>query len=389
MNSNAIDEGYLDDRHGNARWRSSLRQRLTRWFDANARDLPWRKHPTPYNIWVSEIMLQQTQVATVIPYYERFIKTFPHVDALADADPETLMMHWKGLGYYRRAQSMQKAAKQIVDRHRSQFPTRYKDVLALTGIGRYTAGAILSIACDARLPILEANTVRTYARWTGFGGDVKSNEGQNVLWDFATKVLPRRDVGRFNQAAMELGALICKPKPLCDQCPVKNQCAAREFDRVTDIPGKVTRIELTDRREYAFVIADRRPNVGPPTYLIHRRPHGSRWAGLWDFPRPIADADGGYRSADEALRVVGETLGRNLTLGPRQKSIRHGVTRYRIVLDIHHAQFDDDVSPLRLPDHWTFESIDQILKRPMPVSATQIAKSIRDDRQRSLFVDGV
>ena len=217
-----VADGPATEPHDDVKWRRKLRASLLAWFARSARQLPWRSDPTPYHVWVSEIMLQQTQVATVLDYYRRFIAAYPTVNDLAAADEHELMRLWEGLGYYRRARSMHAAAKLVVSQYDGLFPSTYEQVLALPGIGRYTAGAILSISGDQRLPVLEGNTVRVYSRWIGMRAGVQSTSAKAKLWDFASAMLPKSGSGQFNQAAMELGALICKPKsPSCAVCPVQ------------------------------------------------------------------------------------------------------------------------------------------------------------------------
>ena len=177
--------------------RTAFRRRLLKWFDANQRDLPWRKNRTPYRIWVSEIMLQQTQVATVIAYYRRFMKQFPTVKKLAAAEQSEVLKLWEGLGYYRRARQLHAAAQQVVDQHGGKFPTDFDSVLALPGIGRYTAGAILSISLDQRLPILEGNTIRLFARLLAMPDDPRTTANQKVLWKFAESILPKQTLWRL------------------------------------------------------------------------------------------------------------------------------------------------------------------------------------------------
>ena len=211
-----------------AKWKQTFRRQLKRWYKNHARDLPWRRTREPYHVWISEIMLQQTQVATVIPYFERFLKAFPTIKKLAAADEEKVLRLWEGLGYYRRARQLHKAAKQIVEKHAGKFPSRLEDVDALPGIGRYTRGAILSIAFEQREPILEANTIRLNARLLALEEDTSSKASQNALWDFAEDILPTKDIGLFNQALMELGGAICTPKsPRCLLCPVASICPTR------------------------------------------------------------------------------------------------------------------------------------------------------------------
>jgi A/G-specific adenine glycosylase len=330
LNDDARSSGVLtwEDRA----WRDRVRRKLLRWFDTNARKLPWRDDPQPYHVWVSEVMLQQTQVATVIDYYHRFLAAFPTIESLAQADEGRLMRLWEGLGYYRRARALQGAAKRVVQSHGGLFPQRFEEVLALPGIGRYTAGAILSISGDQRLPVLEGNTVRVYSRWVGLREDVTSTSAQRTLWQVAEAMLPARSgSGRFNQAAMELGALICKPRdPDCDACPVRDDCRARDLGLQGEIPGKVKRIEYQSRDEYAFVVP-----VDQGGVLMVQIPKGERWAGLWDVPRWTAGGTGGVESAAEGLS---RRFGIDLRPRSLRMRIKHAVTRYRINLEVHDAQ---------------------------------------------------
>ncbi len=349
-------------------WRAKVRRRLLTWFERHARDLPWRREPTLYHVWISEVMLQQTQVATVVDYYNRFIAAFPTVSELAAADEEALMRLWEGLGYYRRARMMHQAAKQIDKQHAGSFPSDYQSVLALPGIGRYTAGAILSIATDARLPILEGNTMRVFSRWVGLRDDVKSKAGSDQLWTVATAMLPQRGSGQFNQAAMELGALVCKPvAPLCRQCPVASACEANRLDLQDKIPGKVTKTVYQDRREYAFLI----PTQGGATWLIHRVPVGERWAGLWDFPRVT---DGFSGSVATAAKAVSTRLG--IDVKPMQKvsTIKHAVTRFRITLEIHVAQPVEEACLSPQTGEYRFAAVGQLSSLPLSVTGRKIVQ---------------
>ena len=263
-----------------AKWRRALRRRLAAWYDRHARDLPWRRRRDAYAVWLSEIMLQQTQAGTVKPYFTRFLKTFPTIRALAAADERAVLRQWEGLGYYRRARQLHRTAKIIVAEHGGRFPHDRQIVRRLPGIGRYTAGAILSIAWDAREPILEANTLRLLSRLLGYAGDPRSTEGQRLLWAMAELALPRRDVGRMNQALMELGSEVCTARtPRCEDCPAAPLCAANRQGRQGDIPPPKTKRRIEAVRE-AAVLVRRRGRV-----LLLRWPEGRRWAGLWDFPR--------------------------------------------------------------------------------------------------------
>ena len=351
---------------------------MTRWFDVNAREMPWRTDPTPYHVWVSEVMLQQTQVATVIPYWRRFMDRFPTVRHLAAADEDELLTLWEGLGYYRRARSLHAAAKRIVKEHGGEFPDRFEDVLALPGVGRYTAGAIQSISGDRRRPILEGNTVRVFARWIAVRRPPAETASQKLLWKVAEAVLPpRRGSGRFNQAAMELGALVCRPQPECDVCPVRRHCAAAEGGLQSTIPGKVTNIEYTERREFALIIS--RKIDGETHYLLHQRSRDDRWAGLWDWPRPVREE---FADVTAAAEAVGSAIGVDVTPGIRLMTLRHGVTRYRITLDVHEAKLSH--TPDHLPPRWAWRTSDEMRTLAVPVTARTIAERLADDRQTRL-----
>jgi len=352
-----------------AAWRRRFRARLLRWYDRSARDLPWRATGDPYAIWLSEIMLQQTTVATVAKRYGQFLKRFPSIESLAAAREEDVLRAWEGLGYYRRARQLHRAARAMVQRHGGRFPRELEEVLALPGVGRYTAGAIVSIAFDTPAPILEANTRRVLARLLGYRGDPTSARGEQLLWSMAEALLPRRGSGKLNQALMELGALVCTPKePLCDECPVAALCEAQRLGQQRSIPRQRAKPELTDRHEIA-VIVRRRGRV-----LLEQCPEGGRWAGLWDFPRFDApEIDGtafNKKSATEAtpaqhgrLRAaivdhLRRSRGLRVELGERLTTIRHGVTRYRIRLDAYTARAvsDEEPPPDAAPRKWLLPS---------------------------------
>src|SRR5512138_2013259 len=212
-----------------ADWFLSLRRRLVAWFKRQGRDLPWRRDVTPYTIWLSEVMLQQTTVAMALPHYARFVARFPTLAALAAADEHDVLRLWEGLGYYRRARQLHAAARQITVEHGGAFPREFAAVRALPGVGRYTAGAVLSFAFDQPWPILEANTIRVWARLLAYADDPLAKPAQELFWAAATAVLPQRRGGRaINLALMDLGATVCVPRePRCDACPVAPLCHAR------------------------------------------------------------------------------------------------------------------------------------------------------------------
>ncbi len=331
--SDASGQGTAQPLLPDGRWRQQFRRRLTAWFDKHARDLPWRRSRDPYAIWLSEIMLQQTQVATVKPYFERFLGALPTIEALARAEEQQVLRLWEGLGYYRRARQLHKAAQVIQAEHGGMFPRDREVVRRLPGIGRYTAGAILSIAFDAREPILEANTFRLFSRLLALRGSPKPTEDERVLWAMAEAVLPRREVGRFNQALMELGSTVCTPRsPQCSECPAATMCRTNAEGLQERIPMPKAKPAFVQRREVAVVVR-RRGGV-----LLVRCAEGQRWAGLWDFPRFEVHSEGPAALSDEIRENVRRLTGLVVEPGRRLTTFKHGVTRYRITLDCFEAR---------------------------------------------------
>jgi A/G-specific adenine glycosylase len=316
-----------------------LRRRLLAWFDRHRRDLPWRRDRDPYRVWVSEVMLQQTTVAAVGPYFERFVAAFPTVTALAAADEQDVLRLWEGLGYYRRARHLHAAARRLVAEHGGTLPDDPAVWADLPGVGRYILGAVLSQAFDRRLPIVEANSLRVLCRLFGYAGDPRSGAGQKWLWETARAVLPAKRVGDFNQALMELGALVCTPTaPKCESCPVAAACVARAQGLQGVIPPKPARPAVTEVREVAVVV-----RRGPRVLLVRRpaeRPasgYPARWANMWEFPHGELEAGESYEAA--AARLLGPLTGLTADLGPELLTVRHGVTRFRITLVCLEAEY--------------------------------------------------
>ncbi len=330
-----------------AEWLTAFRRRLRAWYVRHARDLPWRHTRDPYRIWVSEVMLQQTQVATVQSYFQRFTAAFPSIAALAEAREQDVLRLWEGLGYYRRARQLHQAAGILVERHSGRFPRDMEAVRRLPGIGRYTAGAILSIAFDVRLPILEANTLRLFSRLLAYDGDPTSAAGNRLLWAMAEAVLPPRAVGRFNQALMELGSEVCSPRlPQCVRCPVASLCRACAQGVQTRIPRPKTKRAAEERHEAALLVR-RRGRV-----LLLRCQEGQRWAGLWDFPRFLVESEHPAAIDRELCESLHKETGVVASLGRHLTTLKHGVTRFRITLDCYEAQYvsgaDSQLDPARM-----------------------------------------
>ncbi|MGA2280718.1 MAG: A/G-specific adenine glycosylase [Verrucomicrobiota bacterium] len=337
---------------------------LLDWFAQNARDLPWRRTRDPYAIWVSEIMLQQTQVKTVIPYWERWMRQLPTIGAVAKARSDKIHKLWEGLGYYTRARNLQKAARQIVDNCRRaefhdaqnkirdsqssplRFPEKYEDVLALPGIGRYTAGAICSIAFNQPTPILDGNVIRVLTRIFGIAENPREKKTNARLWRRAEELIKvaqasslpvqtRRlryingNCSALNQSLMELGALVCTPRqPQCPVCPVKKLCVAFREGRVGELPNLGRRTTATARRFIAFVIERN------GKFLVRQRPAGVVNAHLWEFPN--FEVNGAKTAAHDVFQ---SEFGHRPPALQLFWTVKHSITRYRITLEAWHVKF--------------------------------------------------
>jgi A/G-specific adenine glycosylase len=308
---------------------------LLDWFAKNARDLPWRRTRDPYAIWVSEIMLQQTQVKTVIPFWERWLRSLPTLEALAQAKPEEIHKLWEGLGYYTRVRNMQKAAQQIVAEHGGKFPQDYEAILALPGIGRYTAGAIASIAFNQPKALLDGNVIRVLTRLFGIAENPREKATNEQLWRLSEELVtaafniaaPAKTdcCSHLNQALMELGALICTPKqPKCLLCPVRANCVAYRAGKVEHLPNLGPRTVATSRNFIAFVIERN------GRFLVRQRPVGVVNAHLWEFPNTEITTNG----SDLDLKTVAQTtLGTAADTLEKLCTVKHTITRYRITLE--------------------------------------------------------
>ncbi|QLB18101.1 A/G-specific adenine glycosylase [Mannheimia granulomatis] len=285
------------------------------WFEQYGRKhLPWQQKKTLYKVWLSEVMLQQTQVATVIPYFERFIERFPTVTDLANASIDEVLHLWTGLGYYARARNLHNAAIQIRDRFQGEFPTRFDDVLSLSGVGRSTAGAILSSVLDAPHPILDGNVKRVLSRYFAVEGWPGEKAVENQLWNLSERVTPSTQVADFNQAMMDLGAMICtRTKPKCLICPLQNQCKANAMQAWQAFPAKKPKKSLPERQTYFLVL-----KVGSKVLLQKREAKGI-WGGLFVFPQ--------FDSLDTLKR---SNLMKNLQISQQLGTFRHTFSHFHL-----------------------------------------------------------
>ena len=315
---------------------------LLDWFDQNAADLPWRGAP-PYHVWLSEIMLQQTQIETVIPYYKRFLEMYPTVEALAQAPLDDVLKQWEGLGYYSRARNLHKAAQQVVAEFGGAFPQTVDELRTLPGIGPYTAGAVASIAFDQRAPVLDGNVMRVFSRLLDLSDDVTQHRTKKYLWQVAEDLLPDQRAGDYNQALMELGQKICTPKaPACDRCPVQAQCRAYAKGTQADRPVKRKKAPTPHYDVAAGIIRDADERL-----LIAQRPLDGLLGGLWEFP-------GGKQEADETLpaclqRELHEELAIEVDVGALFVQVKHAFTHFKITLHAYECRYIGAQAPHDAP----------------------------------------
>jgi len=304
---------------------------LLSWFGTHKRELPFRSTRDPYAIWVSEAMLQQTQVSTVLPYFERFMKRFPDLRALAESELDEVLTLWAGLGYYRRARFLHQGAKVILNDHNGIFPATLDDVIALPGVGRYTAGAILSIAFDQPVPILDGNVGRVLCRVFELGGDPKKGQTNRKLWQLSSDLIPPENAGDFNQSLMELGALVCTPRsPACSNCPVHSQCSSLANGSEKRFPEMPER-QKTSYVKVATAVVKRRGAI-----LICKRPFEAVNGGMWEFPSYEKDSS---QPSDtflknkllEHLRLQAETKECLMTL-------KHSIMSRRFSVEVFHCR---------------------------------------------------
>lgn len=251
------------------------------WFDKHGRkNLPWQKKITPYRVWLSEIMLQQTQVATVIPYFKRFVQTFPNVKQLANANLDEVLHLWTGLGYYARARNLHRTANMVVEKYGGKFPEDLTELQTLPGIGKSTAGAILAIAFGKHATILDGNVKRVLARFHAVSGDVSTSATLGELWQLAQDHTPSQRVADYTQAIMDLGATICtRTRPKCTECPLASRCTAYRLATVQDYPQIKRRSKLPIKHTYFLILTNEHKQV-----LLTKRPEYGIWGGLWSFP---------------------------------------------------------------------------------------------------------
>ncbi|HHS83341.1 MAG TPA: A/G-specific adenine glycosylase, partial [Gammaproteobacteria bacterium] len=296
-------------------------ERLLGWYDRHGRKgLPWQENRTAYTVWLAEIMLQQTQVATVIPYYQRFLEYFPHITVLAEADIDEVLHLWSGLGYYARGRNLHRAAQVIRDEHGGVFPQSFEEVVALPGIGRSTAGAILSQAFGQRHPILDGNVKRLLSRIHAVEGWPGKAPVERLLWQLASRYLPHERMADYTQAIMDFGATLCsRTRPACAHCPFADDCHAHQHGREQELPAPRKSSRLPLRRTTLLLITDTEGRV-----LLERRPPAGIWGGLWSFPECGDEMDPAGWCCEE--------LGCEVELQEPLPPLHHAFSHFRLVI---------------------------------------------------------
>ena len=346
----------------------AIPDKLLLWYDANARSLPWRSDPTPYKVWVSEIMLQQTQVETVLPYFERFMARFPNLPSLAEAEESDVLQVWEGLGYYSRARNLHKAARVINEEFDGQVPAEISALKSLPGIGAYTAGAIASIAFGAPEPALDANIRRVTIRLLGLH-EPPGSETDAQLWEFARQVLPDARVGDYNQALMDLGSAICTPiNPLCQECPLQAECLANKRGTQSELPLRKPKAKVPHKLVVAAVIT-RGSEV-----LLARRPSDGMLGNLWEYPggsvhEKTADLQNALRELFEAR------FGLSIRVGSQLGVFKHAYTHFKITLHAFACQLPD-AEHQTLPPDFAWVEISELSSFPMGKVARLISRDL-------------
>ena len=353
---------------------TTIAQKILDWYAIHARELPWRQNPEPYAVWVSEIMLQQTRMETVLPYYQRWMDAFPTLAALAEADLQDVLKLWEGLGYYSRARNLHKAAQIVMAELDGIIPQQRKDLEKLPGIGRYTAAAISSIAFDAEEAALDGNIRRIYSRLFNIEAPIRSTEAEQKLWALAEALLPQGRAGDYNQALMDLGSAVCLPKsPTCLLCPVVEYCSAQQLGVVGERPVKGEKKVIPHKLVAAAIIRREDGMV-----LLAKRPDKGLFGGLWEFP-------GGKQEEGETLsetlyREILEELDAKINVGNEFGIYTHTLTHFSLTLHAFLCKLHQQEEPKPIEaDEIVWVHLDQLGEYPMGKVDRLIANQLIDE----------
>lgn len=336
-----------------------LRKQLIQWYLTNQRDLPWRRSNNPYHIWVSEVMLQQTQVNTVLNYYRPFLKTFPNIQKLAQADLQDVLKVWEGMGYYARARNLHRAAKEVATNYSGKVPNTWEAFHSLPGVGDYIAAAVLSIAFDQPYPVVDGNVKRVLARLHKMGAPVNHSNSFPLFKDAAGKLLAAKQPGIFNQAMMELGALICKPQnPLCDACPLDHLCLAFKSHQVSEYP-KRQKSRSTPQYHIAVGVVFKGNRV-----LITRRKADGLLGGLWEFPG--GKIQPGESAEAACIREIREEVNLKVRIESHLTRVKHAYTHFKIIMEVFCCRYVSGKVQLNGPTAHRWIGIEEYQNYPFP-----------------------
>ncbi len=363
--------------------RAAWPERLLEWYDANRRPMPWRADPTPYRVWISEIMLQQTQVDTVIPYFERFVARFPDIRSLARADLQDVLRAWQGLGYYARARNLHRAAGIVASEMDGRIPGSFEELRKLPGLGPYTAAAIASIAFGEAVPVVDGNVLRVFTRFWGIEDDIRRPRVRDALFDRLGPYVAGAPPSAFNQSIMELGALVCRPtSPDCPRCPIAAPCVARRENRTGELPVK-SRAKPIPHHEIAVGVIWRRGRI-----LVGRRRADQMLGGLWEFPggkrRP------GESLAETARREILEETGLEVVLDETPYAVvEHTYSHFRITLTAFPCRSDRGRPVARSTDALRWVRLPDLSALPFPKANLAVIDAIRRAHGASAVVGGI
>jgi len=351
---------------------NSFSDKIIEWFQANKRDLPWRQTNDPYKIWVSEIMLQQTRVDTVIPYYKRFLNQFPTVFDLANASQQEVLKCWEGLGYYSRGRNLHHASKEVVEKFDGKLPTTWKEITTLKGIGPYTASAILSIAFQKKYAVVDGNVIRVLSRYYGLKNDIRKTSTKQTIQNFADDLIPENNPGDFNQAVMELGATVCTPQnPDCNNCILSVECIANKSAQTEIIPYKSPAKKIPHYNIAVGLILNDNNEL-----LIALRPNESMLGGLWEFP-------GGKQKESESLkettsRELKEELGIDVEVFSKFQDLNHTYSHFKITMHAFWCRITNGEPEPKSSQKIQWVSLDEIDQFPFPKANKTIIKRLKN-----------
>jgi A/G-specific adenine glycosylase len=344
---------------------ANIQTLLLAWFEENQRPLPWREKYISYQVWISEIMLQQTQVKTVLPYFDRWMKKLPTIQAVAEAKEDTILKLWEGLGYYSRARNIQKTAQFIVTEYGGEFPSDFDSILALPGIGKYSASAIASIAFEQDYPVVDGNVIRVLSRLFHFTENTRLPKAVNQMWDWAGEILPSGKARYFNQAMMEFGALQCTPaSPDCGGCPLNQHCESYKKGVVDQIPDRGPK-KVTKDIKVAIAVIRKRDKV-----FIQKRPAGGLMAGLWEFPG--GKVEKGEGTVDALHRELLEETGMKVGNVKSIKKIKHAYTSFKVDLHCYSADYEEGEVKLKAATEGKWVKVSDLKKYPFPAANVEL-----------------